>query len=231
MSFSSEIKKELAEITPKDAHCAQAELYAFLLNAGAETADTRLLERTCCRKAFLRGMFLSSGSAADPNKLYQLEIICHRKETASLCLSVMEDFGIKAKTVVRKSNYVIYLKDGDRIADFLAAVEAVKALLKLEDVRVYKEVAGKINREVNRDTANLNKRVNASVRRQKEIALIEATIGLDALPPAIREAAMIRKAHPDATLNELGAYFDPPIGKSGINHRLRRLKEIADSLS
>lgn len=230
MSFSSEIKNELLDNRPKDFHCVKAELYAFLLDAGAPVSEERILERTCCKKSFLRGMFLAAGSAADPKKLYQLEIACHREDTARLVVSVLSDFGISAKTIVRKSNYVIYLKDGDRVADFLAAVEAVKSLLKLEDVRVYKELAGRINREVNRDTANINKRVQASVTIRKDIEKIESTIGLQSLPQAIREAAIIRKEHPDETLEELGSYFDPPLGKSGINHRLRRLKEIAESL-
>ena len=227
MSFSSEVKKELAGILPEHRHCLEAALRAF--SVAFDNADTSsFTDRTCCKKAYLRAAFLSMGSLSDPSKSYLLEFLCPGKEEGEHVKALLRSFGIRGKTVERKTYYVVYLKDGDQIADFLALVGATGALLSFENTRVLKDVRNSVNRKVNCETANLNKTVSAGLRDVRDIEWISENIGLETLPEPLREMANIRLSHPDATLTELGNLFSPPVTKSGVNHRLRRLKEIAE---
>ena len=194
------------------------------------TTNGLILQNTCCKRAFIRGAFLAGGSMSDPNKSYHFEIVCHTHEQAKQLQSVMQSFDTDAKIVERKGHHVVYLKEGSQIVDMLNVMEAHVALMNLENVRILKEVRNTINRKVNCETANINKTVNAAVKQVEDIELIRERIGLDNLPENLREMALLRLEYPEATLKELGNYLEPPVGKSGVNHRLRKLSAIAEDL-
>ena len=143
---------------------------------------------------------------------------------------MINSFGLDAKIVQRKKTFVVYLKDSAQIVDVLNIMEAHVALMELENVRILKETRNSVNRKVNCETANLNKTVLASVRQIEDIKYINETIGFDNLPEGLRDVALTRLAHPDAALKELAGYLETPIGKSGVNHRLRKLSEMAEKL-
>ena len=140
------------------------------------------------------------------------------------------DFGVDAKIVERKKHYVVYLKEGAQIVDMLNVMGAHVALMNLENVRILKEMRNSVNRKVNCETANISKTVNAAVRQVEDIQLIVEKQGMSSLPENLQEIARVRMENPDMPLKELGALLTPPIGKSGVNHRLRRIGEIADRL-
>ncbi len=192
--------------------------------------DGLLLQRICCKRAFLRGVFLASGSMSDPNKSYHFEIVARSMEQAQQIRDILISFDTDAKIVERKGHYVVYLKEGSQIVDSLNIMEAYVSLMNLENVRILKEVRNSVNRQVNCETANINKTVNAAVKQINDIELIQKTIGLDSLPEPLREAAQVRLDYPEAPLKDLGTYLDPPVGKSGINHRLRKISSIAEEL-
>jgi hypothetical protein len=189
-----------------------------------------LVQKECCKKAFLRGAFLASGSISDPNKSYHFEIVCSSMEQAGQLQKILTDFAADAKIVERKGHYVVYLKEGSQIVDILGSMEAFVSLMNLENIRILKEMRNSVNRKVNCETANISKTVSAAVKQIEDITKIRDTIGFDHLPPHLKEMALLRLEYPDAPLKELGAYLDPPVGKSGVNHRLRRLSEIADGI-
>ena len=186
-----------------------------------------LLQKTCCRKAFLRGMFLAAGSVSDPSRSYHLEIAPLPDEDADRVLKLLSSVGFAAKCTRRKGRSVVYLKDGEQISDFLGAIGATGSLMKLENARILRDIAGNINRQVNFEAANLRKTGIASRRQMEDIALIERTVGISSLPASLQQAAMVRVENPDGSLQELAESCDPPVGRSGINHRLQRISEIA----
>lgn len=194
------------------------------------TQGGQLLERTCCKRAFLRGAFLASGSISDPQKSYHFEIVCQEQSQAQLLQELYHAFELDAKIVQRKKYYIVYLKEGAQIVDALNVMGAYVALMNLENVRIFKEMRGSVNRIVNCETANINKVVGAACRQVEDIRYIQSKVGLDELPPALKEMALIRLEYPDSSLKELGELCDPPVGKSGVNHRLRKLGEIAKKL-
>lgn len=209
--------------------CTEQELRAHTEELLAEPVG-RLTERSCCRRAFLRGAFLASGSISDPEKSYHFEIVCPDEAQAERLRELFASFELDAKILLRKKYYIVYLKEGAQIVDALNIMGAHVALMNLENVRILKEMRGSVNRIVNCETANINKVVGAACRQAEDIRYIQAKIGLDELPPALREMAQIRLEYPDSPLAELGKLCDPPIGKSGVNHRLRKLGEIAEKL-
>ena len=144
--------------------------------------------------------------------------------------SVIQGFDIEAKIVLRKKYYVVYLKEGSGIVDLLNVCEAPVALMKLENMRIVKEMRNSVNRRVNCETANITKTVNAATRQIEDIEYIRDHYGLENLPETLRQMAEVRLENPDAPLKELGEYLDPPVGKSGVNHRLRKLSELADRI-
>ena len=187
-----------------------------------------LVQKTCCKRAFIRGAFLASGSMSDPNKSYHFEIVGKTSEQAIQLKELMNAFETDAKIVERKGHHVVYLKEGAQIVDMLNVMEAYVSLMNLENVRILKEMRNSVNRQVNCETANLNKTVSAAVRQIEDINILQQAIGLDNLPENLREIAYLRLEYQDAPLKDLGQYLDPPVGKSGVNHRLRRLSELAD---
>ena len=189
-----------------------------------------LLQNTCCKRAFLRGVFLASGSISDPRKSYHFEIVCHTKAQAEQIKEILEFFEGEPKTVRRNQRYVLYLKEGSQIVDSLNVMEAYVSLMNLENIRIEKEMRNSINRQVNCETANINKTVTAAVRQIQDIELIRDTGGLERLPENLYEMAVCRLENPDTPLKDLGQLLDPPVGKSGVNHRLRKLSQLADQL-
>ena len=195
-----------------------------------DLADGRLVQNTCCRRAFVRGAFLSSGSMSDPEKSYHFEIVCPNETKARQMQEMINSFSLDAKIVQRKKCYVVYLKEGSQIVDILNVMEAHVALMNLENVRILKEMRNSVNRQVNCETANINKTVNAAVKQMEDINYIAQTAGLSTLSEGLQEMARLRLQFPEAPLKELGAMLSPPVGKSGVNHRLRKLSSIAEEL-
>ncbi|HWR23767.1 MAG TPA: DNA-binding protein WhiA [Feifaniaceae bacterium] len=181
------------------------------------------------QKAFLRGAFMGAGSCSDPKRAYHLEIVCRSEELAQALCGLMGGLALEAKTVRRKERTVVYLKEGDRIASFLALLGASTATLSFEDTRAEKELRNYINRTSNCETANIGKTVNAAGEQLEAIERILRHKNHKRLTPALRETAELRLHHPDASLQELADLAG--IGKSGMNHRLQRLLQIAERLS
>ena len=195
-----------------------------------ETVNGLLLLQGCCKRAYIRGAFLAGGSISDPNKSYHFEIVCRTMPQAEQLRDTMNSFDVDAKIVERKKHFVVYLKEGAQIVDILNVMEAHVALMNLENVRILKEMRNSVNRKVNCETANISKTVNAAVKQLEDITYIREVMGLDSLPDNLKEMALLRLEYPEAPLKELGMYLDPPVGKSGVNHRLRKISEIADGL-
>ena len=194
------------------------------------TVRDYILRQDCCRRAFIRGAFLASGSISDPERSYHLELVCQNEERAEQLRDIIATFGLDAKTVVRKKYYVVYIKEGNQIVDLLGLMGADIALMDLENIRIVKEMRNTVNRKVNCETANLNKTVSAAMRQVADIEYIRDTKGLEFLPAQLEEMARVRLEAPEASLLELGQMLDTPVGKSGVNHRLRKISEIADGL-
>ena len=195
-----------------------------------KTVKSYILQKDCCRRAFIRGAFLASGSISDPEKFYHLELVCQNMERAEQLREILGTLGLDAKTVVRKKYYVVYIKEGNQIVELLGLMGADSALMDLENIRIMKEMRNTVNRKVNCETANLNKTVSAALRQVADIEYIRDTRGLDFLPPQLEEMARVRLEAPEASLQELGNMLEVPVGKSGVNHRLRKIGEIADAL-
>ena len=189
-----------------------------------------IVQAVCCKRAYIRGAFIASGSMSDPDKSYHFEIVCGTLKQAEYLRNMINSFEMDAKIVKRKKSYVVYLKEGSQIVDVLNIMEAHVALLELENVRIMKEMRNTVNRKVNCETANINKTVSASIRQMEDIIYIRDNIGFDKLPDGLKDVALTRLKYPDATLKELGGLLENPIGKSGVNHRLRKLSEIAEKL-
>lgn len=189
-----------------------------------------VVQQTCCRRAFIRGTFLAAGSMSDPTKSYHFEIVCAAEAMAVQIQNLMQSFSMDAKIVQRKKSYVVYLKEGAQIVDILNIMEAHVSLMELENVRILKEMRNTVNRKVNCETANINKTVSAAVKQLEDITYLRDTIGFEKLSEGLEEVALARLSHPDASLKELGELLSPPVGKSGVNHRLRKLGELAEKV-
>ena len=189
-----------------------------------------LIQNPCCRRAYIRGAFLASGSVSDPEKGYHFEIVCADSARAEQLSAMLESFGIEAKITLRKHSYILYVKEGSQIADILNVMEAHVGLMKFENIRILKEMRNSVNRQVNCETANLNKTVSAAVKQIEDIQYIQSTIGFEKLPENLAEIARLRLEQPGMSLKELGQMLTPPVGKSGVNHRLRKLSFIAEEL-
>lgn len=189
-----------------------------------------LIQREEDRRAFLRGAFLAAGSLTDPRKQYHMEIVCPYAADANKLAEIFWYFHIEAKTVRRKNSTVVYVKEAGQITDALNLMGAYVSQMDLTNVVIYKEVRNEVNRKVNCETANSNKTAVAAVRQIKAIEKIRDSAGLASLTPQLRQIAQARLDNPDLDLKSLGETLDPPVGKSGVNHRLRRLLEIAENL-
>ena len=194
----------------------------------ASLVNPVVIQQTCCKRGFLRGAFLSIGFMSDPEKGYHFEMVCTTFASANQIKEVMDGFDLEAKIIPRKNTWVVYLKEGSSIVDALNVMEAHIALMELENIRILREMRNTVNRKVNCETANINKTVSAAVKQKEDIEYLQRTRGLETLPKNLEEIARIRLLHPEATLKELGEFLTPAVGKSGVNHRLRKLSELAE---
>lgn len=202
-----------------------------LLNKAGEIQkgiNKSLVLKRCDQKAYLRGAFLAGGSISNPEGTYHLEIITNDAVLAADIVMLLNKFGLKAKISTRKNFYVVYLKESENIFKFLALIGAHDALFEFENIRILKGMRNQVNRIVNCETANLSKTVDAAVRQLENIRLIEETVGLKALPENLEATARLRLQYPHSSLKELGEMLK--VGKSGINHRLRKIEEIAEKI-
>ena len=189
-----------------------------------------VLQNTCCKRAYIRGAFQAAGSMSDPEKNYHFEVVSTNVQTAEQLKEVLNFFDLDAKIVLRKKYYVVYMKEGSKIVDVLNIMEAHVALMELENVRILKDMRNKVNRRVNCETANINKTVSAAVKQVEDIEYIDKHKGLRFLDQGLQDIARLRLEHPEATLKELGDMLEPPVGKSGVNHRLKKIGRIAEEI-
>ena len=188
------------------------------------------VQQDCCRRAYIKGVFMTSGSISDPNKGYHMEVVCENEGRAQFIQEIIKGFGVEARIIQRKKYYVVYLKDGEMIVDMLGIMGAHISLMNMENIRIRKDIRNNINRRVNCEAANLNKTVSAAVKQMNDINYIIETKGIGYLPDNLQELALARLENEDASLKELGEMMTPPIGKSGVNHRLRKISEIAEEM-
>ena len=196
----------------------------------SEEVNPMLIKSSCCKRAFLRGAFLCLGSMSNPEKGYHLEFVCDYETHAKQIKEVLGTFDLEARIIKRKKYFVVYLKEGAGIVDLLNVMGAHLSLMLLETLRVEKEVRNSINRKVNCEAANITKTVNASSKQIEDILLLQKHYGMSNLPDNLRQMAQVRLEYPDSSLQELGGYLNPPVGKSGVNHRLRKLSEMAEKV-
>lgn len=201
------------------------------MNVISDGIYSGLINTKCCRKSYLRGVFLGGGTISDPEKGYHIEFVCSTQTLSNDVKKLINSFvDLHAKQVQRKKNYIVYLKESEQIIDILNILKAHGQLLKFEDTRIMKEMRNKTNRINNCDSANLDKTLNASQKQIQAIKLIDRKKGLDFLNYRLKEVALLRLEHPDVTLQELADMMEPPLKKSGINHRLKKIEEIASKL-
>ncbi len=189
-----------------------------------------ILKKDCCKRAYLRGAFLASGSISNPEKSYHFEIKCTNENKANQIVDILKSFDVDAKIIERKEKYIVYLKDSDKVVDALNIMEAPVALLEVETIKVDKEMNNMVNRQMNCDIANTNKTIGAAQRVIEDINYIDEEVGISYLPEKLQAIAVIRVENPDASLQDIGDMMNPPLGKSGVNHRLRKISEIAKKL-
>ena len=231
-ALHSQQKYQLA--VPRE-ECARLLTSLALLDEGSlfgvrQAPPDATVRYACCRKAFVRAAFLMCGEVNPPERGYHMEIAAPKEEIALFLVDQLNYFGINVKTTCRKSKTVVYLKQAEAISDMLALMGAPRAMLSLENTRVAREVRNRVNRQMNCDASNINRAVNAAEAQIRDILYIDAELGLEKLPRTLREMALARANNPETSLSELGELLEPPIGKSGVNARLRRLAEIADKL-
>ncbi|MDQ0215962.1 DNA-binding protein WhiA [Oikeobacillus pervagus] len=218
--------KEKAQTILEDLHIIE-EGFTFV-----HQISEKLIKKKCCKRSYLRGAFLAGGSINNPEtSSYHLEIFSLYKEHSDSLCELMNTFDLNSKTLERKKGYIAYLKEAEKITEFLGVIGAHSALLRFEDVRILRDMRNSVNRLVNCETANLNKTIGAALRQVENIRYIDEKVGLSVLPDKLREIAELRVAHQDVTLKELGEMVSGgKISKSGINHRLRKIDEIAEKL-
>lgn len=207
-------------------------LLSFFGHTGGEASlrlNRAVLENDCCGAAFLRGAFLACGTANDPQKEYRLEFAVPYRNLANGLYTLLDEmtaFALRPAIAPRKGGYVVYLKDGGQIEDFLTYLGASSAAMELMQVRMYKEAKNNINRKSNFETANMDKTYSASARQIAAIAALSDAGALEQLPEPLKELAQVRLEHPDMTLKELSSHLG--ISRSGVNHRLQRLLELGE---
>lgn len=200
----------------------------FVFNDGI---DESIVRKNCCKRAYLRGAFMAGGSVNNPEgSSYHLEIASMYEEHCKALVELADVFHLNARCIERKKGFILYIKEGEKIIEFLNLIGAHQALFKFEDVRIMRDMRNSVNRIVNCETANLNKTISAAVRQIENIKFLEKEIGLDKLPDKLREVAEVRLAHPDINLKEVGEMLKGTVSKSGVNHRLRKIDEMAEKL-
>lgn len=197
-----------------------------------ERVPLELLDDEWMVRSYLRGAFLAGGSVNNPEtSRYHLEIYSLYEEHNEMIAQMMNKFGLNAQTTARRSGFIVYLKEAEKIANFMSLIGATNSMLQFENVRIVRDMRNSVNRLVNCENANMNKIANASTRQIENIKLIDARVGIKTLPDKLREIAETRLAHQEVSLKELGELVPGgPISKSGVNHRLRKLNAYADEL-
>lgn len=181
-------------------------------------------------RAYIRGAFLGGGSVSSPDKAYHLEFSSRQEDLAQDLAYWLSSLGLASRILERKDRVITYIKDGDQVSDLLALMGASQSVLAFEDARALKDIRNYVNRRVNFETANLNKTAAASVKQLRNIELIESRLGLESLPQKLREVALLRRENPEASLEEIGQSLDPPVGKSGVSHRFKKIEKVAKEL-
>ena len=204
------------------------EYFDHSVNSISLRINRGVLEDDECYGAFLRGAFLSCGSIANPDKNYHLEFVVPNHNLSLDLLKILTDYGLKAKHILRKYSYVIYLKDSESIEDLLTLMGAVNSSLELMGIKIQKDVRNKINRQMNFESANMSRSIEAGLAQVEAIEIIEKKQGLDSLSDELKEVAILRRENPDMSLKQLGESLGVPISRSGVNHRLMKIMEIAD---
>jgi len=200
----------------------------FLFRQGI---DKDIIKRSCCKRSYLRGAFLAGGSVNNPEgSSYHLEISSLYEEHCQSLTDLANKFDLNARCIERKKGFIFYIKEGEKIIELLNIVGAHQALFKFEDVRIMRDMRNSVNRIVNCETANLNKTIGAAVRQIDNIKLLQKEVGLESLPEKLREVAEIRLMHPDMNLTEVGELLKGKVSKSGVNHRLRKIDELAEKI-
>ncbi|MCE5168275.1 DNA-binding protein WhiA [Paenibacillus profundus] len=206
----------------------------YIVSEGFQFTDgieKRIIAHNCCKRAYLRGAFMAGGSVNNPEgSSYHLEISSMYEEHCKALVDLANEFHLNARFIERKKGFVLYIKEGEKIIEFLNIIGAHQALFKFEDVRIMRDMRNSVNRIVNCETANLNKTIGAAVRQIDNIRLIEKELGLEQLPEKLREVAEVRLAHPDINLTEVGELLKGKVSKSGVNHRLRKIDELAERI-
>ncbi|MGL4759868.1 MAG: DNA-binding protein WhiA [Sarcina sp.] len=182
------------------------------------------------KRAFIKGAFIGGGSISNPEKTYHLEYVAHSEEFANDLRDIINHYKLNSKVIKRKNSFIVYIKEVEKIQDMLSVLGAHTCLLEMENIRIVKEMRNNVNRLVNCETANLSKTVNAAVRQVESIRYIDSTVGIKRLPKNLQEIAYLRLENPEESLKELGEMLEPPVGKSGVNHRLRKIEKIAQEL-
>jgi len=203
--------------------------YSNLVNDKIDIFES-IIKKSCCKRAFIRGTFLACGAISDPNKMYHFEFVLTSMKSANDLVNIVAKFNVEAKITTRKKYFIVYIKEAAQIVDLLNVMGAHVALMELENIRILKEVRNSVNRNVNCETANINKTVNAATKQIKDIQYIYENMGFSNLSKGLREVAKIRMDNPDMSLVQIGLLLEKPIGKSGVNHRMRKLSMIADEL-
>jgi DNA-binding protein WhiA len=188
------------------------------------------IDSDLCKRAYIKGSFMGSGSISNPEKSYHAEFVSNKEAQSKTIQDILKTYGIIGKNISRKNNYVTYIKESEQISDLLALMGANNAVLDFENIRAVKETRNQINRVINCETANLDKIVDTSMRQINNIKILKKYKVIDQLPESLRELAYLRLKHSNASLKELGQMLNPPLGKSGVNHRLRKIEEIAEDL-
>ena len=192
--------------------------------------DEQQIDNIEDKKALIRGTFLGAGSVNNPENKYHLEMKFNTKENAEKMLNIISEFSIKFKPLNRGKKHSIYIKEGEEISNFLALIGANSSVLKFEDIRVKREMRGKVNRLVNCESANLNKTINASIEQIDAIKKLQEKNKFNKLDDNLKEIALLRLENPDMPLSELGKLLKNPVGKSGVNYRLKKIIEIENEI-
>ncbi len=207
-----------------------AQKLMLVTGCGSEVVSGLVVQSECCKRAYIRGAFMTGGSLSNPEKVYHMEFTNNSKPLSDALCGIINTFNLNAKVLKRKSQYIVYLKEGENIVDLLNIMGAHASLLNMENVRILKDMRNTVNRAVNCETANLSKTVSSAQKQINDIKYIQGTMGLGYLDEQLEEVARVRIDNPSATLKEIGTMLSPPVGKSGVNHRLRKISRIAEML-
>lgn len=236
MSFSQNIKDEILSLRVNKKCCNNIQRLAELLTEGEnveiQSLKKNIRDNNCCKKAFLRGLFLGSGCIVDPNTDYHFEVTIKSKKNSNIVLDILNNLiGLEAKQIKRNTNlYVVYIKDSEQISLILSYLGASNALFEYENIRVERSIKNNINRSINCETANLTKTISAAYKQLTAIEKLEQNGMIDKLSSELKEICMLRKNNPEISLEELSKLCSVPITKSGVNHRLKKIIQLAGKI-